>query len=131
MKLNDEYQSIGFVPKKAIKSIQKKYEQAMDKFLSKADDLDKQEKQDVRFNLQFSKLKNSPNADRKLGNKEMFIRKQISKLEDDLSVWKNNLDFFAASKQADKLKAEFGKKIEQADAEVNKLKQQLRILREM
>lgn len=129
--LNEEYQEIGFVPKKAIKSIQKKYEHAVEKFLNSAHDLDEEEKQDIKFNLQFSKLKNSPNAQRKLGNKEMVIRKQISKLEDDLSVWKNNLNFFADSKKADKLKEEFGKKIEKADEEVRKLKQQLRVLRDM
>ena len=129
--LNEEYQDIGFVPKKAIKSIQKKYEQAVENFLRNADDLDEEEKQEIKINLQFSKLKNSPNAQRKLGNKEMVIRKQISKLEDDLSVWKNNLNFFADSKQADKLKEEFGKKIEKADDEVKKLKQQLRVLRDM
>lgn len=131
VELNNEYQEAGFVPKKSIKSIQKKYEQAVDKFLANAEDLDEREKQEIKINLKFSKLKNSPNAQRKLGNQEMIIRKQISKLEDDLSVWKNNLNFFADSKKADKLKEEFGKKIEKADEEVKKLKQQLRVLRDM
>ncbi len=131
MELNKAFQEIGFVPKKAIKSIQKRHEEAVDKFLAGVEGLDDTEKQDIKFNLQFSKLKNSPHANRKVGNKKMAVRKQISKLEDDLSVWKNNLDFFADSKQADKLKAEFSKKIEKAEEELSKLKQQLRVLRDI
>ncbi len=128
MELGEAFQEIGFVPKNAIKSIQKQFNEVANKFLNANSTLDEEEKQTLRYNLQFMKMKNSPNAQRKLGNRENALRKQISKLEDDISLWRNNLSFFASSKKADKLKADFEKKIKDAVDEVKAMKQQLRVL---
>jgi len=57
------------------------------------------------------------------------MRKHISQLESDISLWKNNLEFFASSKTADKLKSEFDEKIEKAKKEMKQLKQELKLLR--
>ena len=43
-------------------------------------------------------------------------------LENDIAVLTNNLEFFAKSKNSDKLRAEVEKKIAQAELELEKLK---------
>ncbi len=66
-----------------------------------------------------------------LRHKESQLRQQIQHLEDDISLWKNNLAFFAKSKKADELRADFGKKIEAAEAEVRQLRAQLKLVRSL
>ena len=52
----------------------------------------------------------------------MDARKKIAALENDIAVLSNNLEFFAKGKNADKLRADFEKKIEAAEKELEKLK---------
>ena len=127
--LFDEYQAIGFVPRNAIKSIQNRFNDSVNKFLEEAEELSEEQKHNIKLTIRFSKLKNSPNANRKLHQKEGEIRKHISNLENDIVLWKNNLEFFANSKTADKLKEDFDIKIEKAKAELEELKEQLHVIR--
>jgi len=60
-----------------------------------------------------------------------MLRRKIKELEDNMALWNNNLAFFANSKTADKLKAEFDEKIDQAKEEVEQLKKQLKVLRNL
>jgi predicted DNA-binding protein YlxM (UPF0122 family) len=61
--------------------------------------------------------------------KEQAIRKQIQKVENDIAVLKNNLEFFADSKTAEKLKGEFNGKIKMAQNQLKNLKMQLKVMR--
>ena len=54
---------------------------------------------------------------------------QLSQLENDIALWKNNLEFFADSKTADKLKEEFDAKIKTASNELRGLKHQLKLVK--
>lgn len=127
--LMDEYNDIGFVPRNSIKSIQKRFLKAVEKFANNAQELSAEEKKDVLIAAQYQKLRNSPNASRRLQRKENSIKRQISELENDISLWKNNIEFFASSESADKLKAEFNEKIARARKELKDLKQQLKVIR--
>ena len=128
--LQEEYESIGFVPRAAISKVKNAYTEATDRFLDNAGDLSEEEKERLRLQSQISRIKSAPDSDRKLRHKENNIRRQISKIENDISIWKNNLEFFASSKNADKLKNNFTEKIDEAEAELEKLREQLRIVQE-
>ncbi len=123
----EEWAGIGFVPKNAIKSIQNRLAEAVDAAIEKSDSSD-DEAHKIKFSAMFSKIKYGPNADKMLQKKENALRRQIAKLENDIDLWKNNLSFFAESKTADKLKAEFNIKIEKATAELESLEDQLRTI---
>jgi succinylglutamate desuccinylase len=77
-----------------------------------------------------NQIQSDPNATKTLNKKEHGIRKQISELENNITLWRNNLEFFAASKTADKLKDQFDIKIQKAEDEAEKLKKKLAILKE-
>ena len=49
---------------------------------------------------------------------------------DDINLWENNLGFFANSKNADLLKQEFAKKVENAKKEVKELEYKLKMMNE-
>ena len=124
-----EFNAIGFVPRKNIKEIQAKFKDAVDAYLEKLG-AKGGDKDDFLFRLNLNRLQADPNSVKSLNKKEHGIRKQITDLENSITLWRNNLDFFAASKTADKLREQFDIKIQKAEEEIDKLKKKLTILKE-
>jgi hypothetical protein len=124
-----EFNAIGFVPRKNIKEIQAKFKDAVDAYLEKLG-AKGGDKDDFLFRLNLNRLQADPNSVKSLNKKEHGIRKQITDLENSITLWRNNLDFFAASKTADKLREQFDVKIQKAEEEIDKLKKKLTILKE-
>ena len=127
--LQDRYNTIGFVPRKDINAIKNRYHEAVEKFVAAIPDLTEDERSRVMLENQLSDLKKDPMGDRKIYQKEQAIRKKISKAENDIALWKNNLEFFGRSQNADKVRDEFNEKIKIASEHLKELKQQLRLLR--
>ena len=127
--LQDRYNTVGFVPRKDISAIKMRYHEAVEKFVASIPDLTDDERSRVMLENQLSDLKKDPMGDRKIYQKEQAIRKKISKAENDISLWKNNLEFFGRSQNADKVRDEFNEKIKTATEHLKELKQQLRLLR--
>lgn len=124
-----EFNEIGFVPRKAMKDIQTEFKEAVDTYLKKLDPKDS-DRDDFLFRLNLNRIQSDPNAAKTLNKKEHGIRKQILELENNITLWKTNLEFFASSRTADKLKDQFDVKIQKAEGEIDKLKKKLSILRE-
>jgi hypothetical protein len=127
--LVSEFNALGFVPRKNIKEIQAKFKDAVDAYLEKLGTKGGN-REDFLFRLNLNRLQADPNSVKTLNKKEHGIRKQITDLENSITLWRNNLDFFAASKTADKLREQFDVKIQKAEEEIDKLKKKLSILKE-
>ena len=127
--LVNSFNEIGFVPRKNIKEIAAEFKIAVDTCLEKLGS-EGEGREDFLFRLNLNQLQSDPNANKTLNKKEHGIRKQISDLENNITLWRNNLEFFAASKTADKLRDQFDIKIQKAEEEVEKLKKKLAILKE-
>lgn len=129
IKLIAEFNEVGFVPRKNMKEMQAQFKAAVDSYLEKLNP-DNSDKEDFLFRLNLNKIQADPNSVKTLNKKEHGIRKQITDLENSVTLWRNNLDFFAASKTADKLRDQFDIKIQKAEEEIDKLKKKLSILKE-
>jgi hypothetical protein len=127
--LQDQFNSIGFVPKKDISTIRQRYHEAVEKFVSAIQGFNDDDKSKLLLENQLSDLKNDPMADRKIYQKEQAIRKKISKVENDIALWKNNLEFFSRSQNADSVRNEFNDKIKTATDHLKQLKEQLKMLK--
>ena len=127
--LQDRYNTVGFVPRKDISTMKNRYHEAVDKFVAAIPDLNEEERSRVLLENQISDLRNDPMGDRKLYQKEQAIRKKITKAENDIALWRNNLEFFGRSQNADKVRDEFNEKIKEASEHLKELKQQLKLLR--
>jgi hypothetical protein len=127
--LQDRYNTVGFVPRKDIAAVKNRYHEAVEKFVAAIPDLSEDERSRVVLENQLSDLKKDPMGDRKIYQKEQAIRKKISKAENDIALWKNNLEFFGKSQNADKVRDEFNDKIRTASEHLKELKQQLKLLR--
>lgn len=127
--LQSRYAALGFVPRKDINAIRQRYHEAVDRFINSLPGLTDDERGKLALESQLSDLRNDPAADRKIYQKEQLIRKKISKVENDIALWRNNLEFFGRSKNADKVKDEFNDKIREATDHLKQLKDQLKMLK--
>lgn len=127
--LQEQYDEIGFVPKRDVVRIKNRYTEVVDKFIKQLKNVDDEDRQKLKLESQIIKMKQGPNADHKLYKKEIALKKQIANVENEIATYKNNMEFFASSKKADKLKEEFKTKIKDANNQLKVLKDQLKIIR--
>lgn len=127
--LIDKYMEIGFVPRKVVKKMHARFDEAVSSVKSSAA-LSAEDKVEFDMQVQLNKLKGSPHGNRKINRKEQAIRRKIQTIENDINTYKTNIEFFASSKTADKLKLEMNQNIEKAEDEIDQLKKQLQILKE-
>lgn len=127
--LEVKFNQIGFVPKTAIAGIRKRYHEAAQKFANSIQGISDDERNKLVLENELADFKNDPMGGQKLYQKEQSVRKKIQKVENDIAVLKNNLEFFGKSKNADKYREEFNAKITEAGIELKQLKDQLKLLR--
>ncbi len=124
-----KFSSAGFVPRGAIKKIQARFDGIVEQLLQ-LPDLEDTQRVEIETQLELSKMKGGANSSHKLQKMEFTIRRKVSDLENNIATWNTNLDFFAASKTADKLRKEFDGKIESARTQIVELKKQLKLLKQ-
>jgi hypothetical protein len=128
--LQNQFNNLGFVPKRAVASIKSRFNDAVSKAIASIEGISTNDKEQAALEMQLSGLRNDPDADRKLYHKEQSIRKQIAKAENDIAVLQNNLSFFDHSKNAEKFKEEYGNKIKVEGEHLAQLKKQLKLLKQ-
>lgn len=131
LKLQDimiQWEGIGFVPKKEINSIKTRFSQAIEAHIDKFAKTEDQ-KNKLKLTYQIALFKDSPDAKNKFQKKEKAVRAKVQELENNISLWRNNLEFFGKSKNAQQLRDEFDLKIIEANKEIAVLKEQLKILK--
>ncbi len=128
--LQEEFNSIGFVPKNSIKEVKERYKEAVENFLKNLEGAEGNDnKGNLKLELEVAALKSSPDARKKLNKKESDVLKKIQSLKADIQSWNTNIDFFASSANAEKLKAQVLRNIENARKELQELEEQLDIIR--
>lgn len=119
------FNAIGFVPRKDMKAIQDRFIKAINSYVKSASGLEKSEKDKLMMQNEAEVvLKSGGN----LNKTESEIRRKIKSLEDEITLTKNNLEFFGFSKNADKLRAEYQKKIDKGEAELKELNAKLKLI---
>jgi hypothetical protein len=108
---------------------EEKFYALMEKYLDTVPELHYDQKNDILFKLQMNKLKGGPDATSKLHQKEQSIRKEIQQLENDIRTLKTNIEFFAKSKNAEKLREEYQVRTDEANQRIAMLQKQLKEIR--
>lgn len=122
------FQAIGFVPRAQAGEIKSRFTTVFQQAMAGLP-IAQAEKDKAMLEIQLETMKSDPEAAFKLQQREQGLRKRIQKEENDLALLKNNLEFFGRSKNAEKMKAEFGAKISAAEDEIRNLKAQLKQVR--
>ena len=116
-----DWDAVGFVPRKDVKSIQEKFRTLWNALIDLARTQPAEKLAAWGFELKsLASEASSGGEERKSSSPD--LRKKIQALENDIAVLTNNLEFFAKSKNSEKLRADVEKKIAQAEKELEKLK---------
>ena len=153
-----EWSAIGFVPKKDMQTIGKRYINAINQYVSAMGKLSSKEKEQLtmtdsprpprgdrsersgggrseryerndRGNDRGGNRDYNSNSNRgdyssnNAGGGNSDARRKIQTLENDIATYRNNLEFFAKSKNADKFRQDVEAKIQLAEKEIAKLKE--------
>ena len=123
-----QWMEIGFVPIKEKDRLQKEFRSIINSHFEKLK-ISIREAEENAFRERVQKNIGS-DAKHFVSNERQNLLDQIDKLRNDLSLWENNLGFLANSKQADLLKIEFDKKMQNARQQIALLQAKLHILDE-
>jgi hypothetical protein len=125
-----QWSEIGRVPIKELNKIQKDFRKVIDKLLDELH-IDSFEFQNMNLKSKIEKMKNKSEAKKTILREINFLKSKIDKIQSDVTLWENNMSFFANSKNADLLKKEFEKKIDRAKKEIDTFKAKIRHLDKM
>jgi hypothetical protein len=115
------WDAIGFVPRRDVKAIQESFRTTWNALIDLASTQPKE--QLAAWGFELKSLASEANTDgEEKKSAAPDARKKIQTLENDIAVLTNNLEFFAKSKNSDKLREEVEKKIAQAEKELAQLK---------
>ena len=125
-----EWKTIGFVPKKDKDTIQESFNTEMSAFIQRLP-LSDDEKEKLNLHADMALMQDSPQAGRRMQQREQALRRKISKLENDIDTLNNNMGFFAKSNKANTFKADIERQIKEATTSLVSLKKQLKVLQSM
>lgn len=120
--------AIGFVPRKDIQIIQDRFIKAINSFVKTASGMNKSEKDKMFFQNEVEGILKSGGGSKNLEKQESEIRRKIKSLGEEISLTLNNMEFFGMSKNAEKLKEEYMKKVEKGEKELKELQEKLRVI---
>ncbi len=116
---------VGFVPMAEKERLHKEFRAEIDRVFEQLK-ISAREAEETAFRERLHAA--GANASRFVASEKQELQEKIEKLRSDLTTWENNLGFFASSKQADLLKAEFEKKMQGARQQLALMQAKLRIL---
>lgn len=112
-----EWMNIGHVPIKMKDKLQAEFRKVIDDHFKKLS-IDISEINAINYKSRFENVKDPSEARNMAYRERNFLSNKINKLRDDINLWENNVGFFANSKNANLLKVEFEKKIENTKQEL-------------
>ncbi len=132
-KLNEfqrRWTEIGYVPISKKEEIANAYREAINNLFNNLN-INDHKKNLLKYKAKIEALGSTSRANIKLQkDREKFINR-IKQLENDITVWENNIGFFTQSKNAESLIKDITTKIENAKASIKLLKDKIRLIDEM
>jgi hypothetical protein len=122
-----EWSEIGHIPMKDKDRLHNEFRSIINGYFDKLR-VNSMEASAMNYRNKIENLKENGDAKQILYKEKSFISNKISKIKEDINLWENNIGFLAHSKQADILKNEFAKKIENAKQEVILLEAKFKML---
>lgn len=126
--IQSEWNAIGFVPAAKKDSINKQYNDLLDKLYAKHKQLNKEMRED-RDKQNFELLANSPNGAQKLQREEKILLERIRGMKKDIETWDNNLGFFKSGNSKNPLAEQIQSKIDIANKHIAGLEEKLRAIK--
>jgi len=127
-KLSHDFNNSGGVPNNSNFEINNRFEKAVLQWLNSVSSASEEEKAKIKLQIELDGLKTDSDAENKIHKRVQILKRKISHSENEFVTLKNNLEFFSFSKKSENLKNEFNQKLEVAEQNLNKMKQELKLL---
>ncbi|MCR9066248.1 MAG: DUF349 domain-containing protein [Cytophagales bacterium] len=124
-----QFGELGFVPRKDMKKIQKRFVDAINSYVKSSSEIGGVEQEKLLLKNEVEVTLNAGGNPRDLYRQENDLRRKLKSLEDEVTQLKTNIEFFGRSKGADKIKAEYEKKIAKAENEALMIKEKIDLIR--
>lgn len=120
---------IGHVPIKEKNNVQNAFRKVVDVQMEKLG-ITSLDMSAGNYRSRFENAKEMPDGARTLSKELNQLQIRVQKMNEDISLWENNIGFLANSKNASILKEEFEKKIEKSRQEVKLMEAKVKFLRD-
>lgn len=121
---------IGFVPLKKKDELQKNYREALNRHFEDLK-IDNSKKNILKFKTKIDTSQGNPRMENKLRFERDKLFNQMKQLENDITLWENNIGFFAKSKNAEQLIKDVERKIEKARTDLKVFEEKIRMIDNM
>lgn len=121
---------IGFVPIKKKDEIQKRYREAINKHFEGLK-IDDSKRNILKFKTKIDTIQGNPRQENKIRIERDRLFNQLKQLENDITLWENNIGFFAKSKNAEQLIKDVERKIEKGRQDMKMLEEKIRLIDSM
>ena len=126
-KFQNEWLSLGQVPFKDKDAVNLAYREVLDK-LMKEITVASPKNGEMLFKMQYEHKASTSRGKEEIKFERSRLQEKISKLQKDVSLLENNIEFFGKSANADKMKEEFIVKINETREEIKGLKENLKMM---
>lgn len=122
-----EWSEIGFVPLKNKIEIQDRYRSAINEKFDQLK-LDENKKALLKFKGRLENIVSKPNNQKRMRMERDKLFNRLKQLESDISLWQNNIGFFASSENADSMINDINTKIESAKNKIEQIKGKIKMM---
>ncbi|MDP3462578.1 MAG: DUF349 domain-containing protein [Bacteroidales bacterium] len=123
------WMEIGHVPMKVKDQLQVQYRKAIDSLFEKMK-LTELEMTATEYKGMIEGMRDEPESQERIRRERFMLTNKVAKLREEINLWENNIGFFASSKNADLMKAEYEKKINKAKVDLKVLEAKIKILKD-
>jgi hypothetical protein len=122
------FAELGFVPRADMTKIQKRFIDAINNYVKASSKIEGHEEEKLLLKNELEVTMKTGGDPRAMRRQESDLRRKLKSLEDDINQLRTNIEFFGRSKNADKLKAEYEKKIQKSESEADKIKEKIKLI---
>jgi hypothetical protein len=121
------WSEIGFVPIKNKEEIQKKFRDAINKHYDNLK-IDDDRKNLLKFTNKLDNISNKPKGFQKLRIEREKTITKLKQFESDITLWENNIGFFAKNKKSEAMREEVQKRIDETKNKITLLEARIKLI---
>ncbi|MHC1704932.1 MAG: DUF349 domain-containing protein [Tenuifilaceae bacterium] len=118
---------IGYVPIQQKEAIQKRYRDAVNKHFESLK-IDESKRNLLKFKTRLDGVQGNPRQENKVRQERDKLFNRLRQIENDITLWENNIGFFAKSKNAEQMIKDVENKIEKGREEMKLLEEKIRLI---
>lgn len=118
---------IGYVPIQQKESIQKRYRDAINKHFENLK-IDESKRNLLKFKSRLENVHGNPRQENKVRMERDKLFNRLRQIENDITLWENNIGFFAKSKNAEQMIKDVERNIQKGKEEMKMLEEKIKMI---